>query len=150
MLRVMPETRGRGTGSTAFAARRWREMRWMSSGRKPETGEPCAWKRASTVREGAERNVLKGNALAAYFTRKMELWCARRWAVCGWWECRRISNSARSTGRCACWSITFSPPSSSMHTCPEATGCGGCMMLPRRPCNVCWPLGCSRRIGSGI
>ena len=28
-------------------------MRWMSSGRKPETGEPCAWKRASTVREGA-------------------------------------------------------------------------------------------------
>jgi hypothetical protein len=52
-------------------------MRWMSSGRKPETGEPCAWKRASTVREGAERNVLKGNALAAYFTRKMEPLCER-------------------------------------------------------------------------
>src|SRR5450432_1659168 len=56
---IMPETRGRGTGSTALIARRWREMRRMSSGRKPETGEPCAWKRASTVREGAERNVLK-------------------------------------------------------------------------------------------
>src|SRR5260370_39219566 len=48
MLRVMPETRGRGTGSTALTARRSREMRWMSSGRKPEAGEPCAWKRAST------------------------------------------------------------------------------------------------------
>jgi hypothetical protein len=30
------------------------------------------------VREGAERNVLKSNALAAYFTRRMEPWCARR------------------------------------------------------------------------
>jgi hypothetical protein len=44
----MPETRGRGTGSTALLARRWREMRGRSSGSKPETGEPCAWKRAST------------------------------------------------------------------------------------------------------
>src|SRR5258706_10688020 len=48
MLRVMPETRGRGTGSTAFTARGWREMRQVSFGRKPETGEPCARKRAST------------------------------------------------------------------------------------------------------
>jgi hypothetical protein len=73
----MPETRGRGTGSTALTARRWREMCWMSSGRKPETGEPGAWKRASTVRERAERNVLKGNALAAYFTRKIMQLSAR-------------------------------------------------------------------------
>jgi hypothetical protein len=44
----MPETRGRGTGSTTLTARGWREMRQVSSGRKPETGEPCARKRAST------------------------------------------------------------------------------------------------------
>ena len=41
-------------------------------------GRTCAWKRASTVREGAERNVLKGNALAAYFTRKMARLYERR------------------------------------------------------------------------
>jgi len=92
MLRVMPETRGRGTGSTVLTARRWREMRWMSSGRKPETGEPCAWKRASKVREGAERNVLKGNALAAYFTRKMERWCARWLAMTAWLGNRPTGN----------------------------------------------------------
>jgi hypothetical protein len=56
----------------------------MSSGRKPETGEPCAWKRASTVREGAERNVLKGNALAAYFTKKMARLCAKWTATTVW------------------------------------------------------------------
>ena len=80
----MPETRGRGTGSTALTARRWREMRWMSSGSKPETGEPGAWKRASTVREGAERNVLKGNALAAYFTKRMAQSRARWSAMTAW------------------------------------------------------------------
>src|SRR5712692_6367750 len=68
MLRVMPETRGRGTGSTALT---------------PEDGAKCArcplvesrklesrvrGNVQALVREGAERNVLKGNALAAYFT----------------------------------------------------------------------------------
>ena len=76
MLRVTPETRGRGTGSTALL---------------PEDGAKCArcpllesrklesrvrGNVQALVREGAERNVLKGNALAAYFTKRMGRLCA--------------------------------------------------------------------------
>ncbi len=78
----------------------------------------------------------------------MEQWCARRLAVLVWWGCRHIINSARSTGLCASWSIAFNLPSSSRLKCPKATGCVACMMLPRRPCNVCWPLGYPRSLGS--
>ena len=45
--------------------------------------------------------------------RRMERWYARQWAVCGWRECRPTTNFARSTGRCASWSMAFSPHSNS-------------------------------------
>src|SRR6266536_1769228 len=42
---------------------------------------------------------------SAMWSRRMEPWYAGPWAVRAWWECRRIINSARSTGRCGSWSI---------------------------------------------
>jgi len=54
--------------------------------RKPDTGGATSLESRvcrnvqALVREGAERNVLKGNALAAYFTRKMARLCGR-WSV---------------------------------------------------------------------
>src|SRR6266568_6250183 len=42
---------------------------------------------------------------SAMWSRRMEPWYAGPWAVRAWWECRRMINSARSTGRCGSWSI---------------------------------------------
>ena len=68
MLRVMPETGGRGAGEgrhnpkgavdAAEARYRWSYL----------PGEPDALKGACPVREGVVGNVPRGNALAAYFT----------------------------------------------------------------------------------
>ena len=83
----------------------------------------------------------RSRTINVMWSRRMEPWCARRWAVRGSSECRCISNYARSTRYCAWWSIAFNPPSSSRRKCSGASRCAECMTRPGRRCNVCWPLG---------
>ena len=59
----MPGPGGRGTGSTALLEPGMR-MQKAELKRALETGEPCAWKPARTVRRGVVGNVPRGNALA--------------------------------------------------------------------------------------
>ena len=68
MLRVMPETRGRGTESTV---RSWDGTRNASGlpGKIREIGEPCAPKGACTVRKGGgEKRAAPGNHLRGYLS----------------------------------------------------------------------------------
>jgi hypothetical protein len=80
MLRVMPETGGRGAGEgrqnpKGVVDATETRYRWSYL-----PGEPDALKGARPVREGVVGNVPKGNALATYFMKVMwVVWEAPTW-----------------------------------------------------------------------